>query len=240
MSRWSLALAVCVVAIPVLVGSLQAAFESGVFKTVAGATVQEWGDGVVSGSRVVPISATVTLELSGAVPTMTAFITNAVLEGGEPFVLRVRSSDGYVLAGGGYGFTGDYLGQMYAEGTQYVFDWRFTESADGRVIWSGFVYWAGGHIWQLAISDVRLEPQAKLKIAYLGAGEVRISWGVQFPEYVLEFAGSADGLGWSSVTNLVVVEGGRFEVIVGVGGARGFYRLRQAGGLRWVELNGAR
>jgi hypothetical protein len=52
MSRWSLALAVCVVAIPVLVGSLQAAFESGVFKTVAGATVQEWGDGVERGGAI--------------------------------------------------------------------------------------------------------------------------------------------------------------------------------------------
>src|SRR5712671_1132930 len=87
----------------------RAALESGVYQTVPGATVEEYGDRVPSGSRVVPLFATLTFDLNTKQPTLTAVITNAVLEGGDPFALTVRSSSGARLMDGTYRFTGDYL-----------------------------------------------------------------------------------------------------------------------------------
>jgi len=58
-----------------------AALESGVYQTLSGATVEEFGDRVPNRSRVVPFSATVTFDLGGAQPSLTAVIPNAVLDG---------------------------------------------------------------------------------------------------------------------------------------------------------------
>src|SRR2546429_4185885 len=71
-----------------------AALASGVYQTVPGATVEERGDRVPNRSRVVPFFATLAFDLSATEPSLTAVITNAVLEGGEPFSLIVRSSTG--------------------------------------------------------------------------------------------------------------------------------------------------
>src|SRR5512138_1504984 len=75
----------------------RAALESGVYQTVPGAMVEERGERVPGGSRDVPFFATLTFDLSAAEPSLTAVITNAVLEGGDPFVLTVRSSSGTQL-----------------------------------------------------------------------------------------------------------------------------------------------
>ena len=66
-----------------------AALASGVYQTVPGATVEERGDRVPNRSRVVPLFATLAFDLSATEPSLTAVITNAVLEGGEPFSLTV-------------------------------------------------------------------------------------------------------------------------------------------------------
>src|SRR5438034_7007339 len=79
-----------------------AALESGVYQTVPGATVEERGDRVPNGSRVVPLFSTLTFDLSAAEPSLTAVITNAVLEGGDPFAPTVRSSSGAQLMDGAY------------------------------------------------------------------------------------------------------------------------------------------
>ena len=77
-----------------------AALESAVYQTVPGAMVEERGDRVPGGSRYVPFFATLTFDLIATEPSLTAVITNAVLEGGEPFVLTVRSSSGTQLVDG--------------------------------------------------------------------------------------------------------------------------------------------
>src|SRR5512134_2334665 len=108
-----------------------AALTSGVYQTLPGATVVESGDRVPNGSRVVPISAILTFDLAATPPSLTAVISNAVLEGGEPFPLTVRSSFGAQLMDGTYLFRGDYLLDLYPSGTQYGFDWRFSTSTNG-------------------------------------------------------------------------------------------------------------
>lgn len=113
-------------AVPLTAAS--AVFESGSYLTVAGATVEERGDRVPDGARSVPLTATLTLELDGSrPPSLTAVIENAVLEGGVPFRLTVRSSAGSPLA-------------------------------DGTFRWNGVTGWSGGHLWQVTISDVALQP----------------------------------------------------------------------------------
>ena len=61
-----------------------AAIAFGAYQTLPGATVVESGDRVPNGSRVVPFSATVTFDLSATQPSLTAMITHAVMEGGDP------------------------------------------------------------------------------------------------------------------------------------------------------------
>jgi hypothetical protein len=65
------------------------AIESGVYQTLPGATMKEWGDRVPGGSRVLPLSATVTLDAVATPPRLTAFMSNAVLEGGDPTVTNL-------------------------------------------------------------------------------------------------------------------------------------------------------
>ncbi len=148
-----------------------AGLESGVYQTIPGSTVEERGDRVPNGSRVVPFSANVTFDLGAALPSLTAVIPNAVLEGGDPFALTVRSSSGAQLMDGTYQFTGDYLRDIYPAGTQYFFDWKFSTSTDGGVVWNGVTGWAGGHIWEVTISDIALVPEpGTLTLIWAGIG----------------------------------------------------------------------
>jgi hypothetical protein len=136
-----------------------AALVSGIYQTLPGASVEERGDQVPNGSRVVPFFATLTFDLAAAQPSLTAVIPNAVLEGGDPFALTVRSSAGAQLIDGTYRFTGDYLQDITATGTQYLFDWQFSTASDGSIAWNGNNYWAGGHIWIVTISDIPIVPE---------------------------------------------------------------------------------
>src|SRR5262245_49004478 len=113
-----------------LASPLFAALDSGVYQTVLGAVVAESGDRVTNGTRTVPMFATLTLDLSANPPSLSAVITNAVLEGGNPFTLAVRSSSVQQLTNGTYRFMGDYLRDIYPQGTQYLFDWKFSVSTN--------------------------------------------------------------------------------------------------------------
>jgi hypothetical protein len=204
-----------------------AALGSGSYRTLPGATVEEQGDGVAGGSRVLALSATLTFDLHGSEPVLVAVIRDAVLEGGEPFELTVRSSSGFELADGTYRFTGDYLGEIEPSGTQYLFDWRFSTSTNGEIVWDGITGWAGGHIWQVTLAGVTLLPAARLQIAPAGSGLVQIAWATRFSDHVLEYATGLPAPGWSAVTNAVSNEGDRFSVTPDAGGSPRFYRLRQ-------------
>lgn len=135
-----------------------AALESGVYHTLPGASVEERGDQVPNGSRVVPLFATLTFDLAAALPSLTAVIPNAVLEGGSPFALTVRSSAGAQLIDGPYRFTGDYVQDITPAGTQYLFDWQFSTASDGSIAWNGNNCWAGGHLWLVTISEIAIVP----------------------------------------------------------------------------------
>ena len=218
-------------AVSVLVGLLAwpacAALESGVYQTVPGATVEERGDRVPNRSRVVPLFATLTFDLSAAKPSLIAVITNAVLEGGDPFALTVRSSSGARLMDGTYRFIGDYLRDIYPSGTQYLFDWRFSTSTNGGVVWNGINFWAGGHIWEVTISNLTLVPAAWLNISRVGNASVQIAWATNFADHVLEFAASLPAAGWSTVTNAVATIGDRLSVTVDTAASQRFFRLRK-------------
>ena len=203
-----------------------AAVESCDYQTVPNTTVEERGDRVEGGSHVVPLFATVTFDLIAARPSLTAVITNALLEGGEPFLLTVRSSSGAQSPDGSYRFTGDYLGDIYPLGTQYVFDWSFSASTNGGLVWNGQIYWAGGHIWLVTISNITLVPQARLGIAREGSASAQITWATNLADHVLEYATSLPGADWNAVTNVAAVVGSRFSVTVGLTASRRFYRLR--------------
>ncbi len=203
-----------------------AALESGDYQTLPGATVQERGDRVPNGSRVMPISASITFDLSASPPSLTARIPNAVLEGGDPFPLTVRSLSGARLADGTYRFTGDYLRDIYPSGTQYLFDWSFSPAVDGRIVWNGITGWAGGHIWLVTISNLVLVPQPRLSISRVGGDSVRITWATNFADHVLESATQLPDAGWNSVTNAADRAGDRFSVVVDADVPKRFYRLR--------------
>ena len=178
------------VACLVLAKSAAAQLKSGTYDTSVGATAQEQGDNVAGGSRVVPLSATLTFDLAALQPSLTAVIHNAVLEGGsafgsgvlggrpQPFELTVRSQAGSLLTDGSYNFTGDYLRDVFPSGTQYFFDWKFSSTSDGPVLWNGQSYWAGGHIWVETLSAITLvsEPSTLLLIL-AGAGVFGICRG---------------------------------------------------------------
>jgi hypothetical protein len=204
-----------------------AGLASGAYQTLPGATVEERGDRVPNGSRVVPISATLTFDLSASPPSLSAVMPNAVLEGGDPFALTVRSSSGSQLVDGSHSFMGDYLGDIYASGTQYLFDWRFSTASDGTVVWNGSIYWAGGHIWQVAVSNITLLPVAWLNISRVGTVSVQITWATNFADHVLEYATSLPAVSWSTVPNLATNAGDRLSVTLDTGISNRFYRLRK-------------
>jgi hypothetical protein len=143
-------------AFSVTVNAVVSPLQSGVYQTLPVATVEERTDRFPTGSRLVPLSATLRFDLSSAPPSLTAVIPNAVLEGGEPFALTVHSSSGVRLNDGTYRFTGDYLREVDPSGTQYLFDWSFSTSTDGQVVWNGTTFWAGGHIWLVTISNITM------------------------------------------------------------------------------------
>jgi hypothetical protein len=204
-----------------------AAVESGVYQTLPGATVEESGDRVPNGYRVMPIGATLTLDLRAAPPLLTAMIPNAVLEGGEPFPLTVRSSSGMHLVDGTYRFTGDYLQDLYPAGTQYGFDWSFSTSTNGQVVWNGIVGWLGGHIWQVTISNLTLVPAAQLNMSQAGNASVQITWATNFADHVLEYTTSLPPAGWNPVTNAIATTGNRFSITLTTDESKRFYRLRK-------------
>lgn len=203
------------------------ALESGVYQTVAGASVEERGDRVPNGSRIVPLFATLSFDLSAVEPSLTAEIPNAVLEGGDPFPLTVRSSFGAQLTDGTYQFRGDYLQAIYPSGTQYGFDWRFSTSSSGGVVWNGLTAWWGGHAWYVTISNIPLVAVARLNISRVDTASVRITWATNFAGHLLEYATSLPAGVWTPVTNAVVPMGDRLAVTVVTGEWPRFFRLRR-------------
>jgi hypothetical protein len=220
---------VCIVLVAylALARPVAAALESGTYQTLPGATVEEIGDRVHHGSRTVPFSATVTFDLNPAQASLTAVISDAVLEGGDPFPLTVRSSEGGRLPDGSYWFRGDYLRDIQPSGTQYGFEWQFSTSTDGRVVWNGTTGWWGGHIWLVTISNITLVPQPQLSIARVGPASAQITWATNFADHVLEYATSLPTASWSTVPDTRVVTGDRFAVTIDSNAAQRFYRLRK-------------
>ncbi|HEY5911806.1 MAG TPA: hypothetical protein VJA21_14485 [Verrucomicrobiae bacterium] len=174
-----------------------------------------------------PLFATLCFDLSSAPLSLTAVITNAVLEGGEPFALTVGSSTASRSADGTYMFSGDYLREIYPSGTQYLFDWRFSAGTNESVVWNGSIYWSGGHIWQVAISNLTLLPVPWLDIAPVGAVSVQITWATNFADHVLEHTTSLQAPGWTAVANAPIIVGDRLAVTVDTDVSNRFYRLRK-------------
>ena len=201
------------------------AFEFTVYRTLPGATVEERGDRIPAGVRVVPISATFHLDPTATTPEMTGSISNAVLEGGGPFELSVRSVSGVLLPGGSVRFSGDYLP---ATASGYFFDWTFAPSTNGELIWNGTSLWAGGHLWQIDISNLTLVPLPLLKISPVAGNAVEISWSSHFADHVLEHATHWIPTDWSTVTNAVVTRGDQLLILREHGeSSQQYFRLRK-------------
>lgn len=152
--------------------NLHGALQSGTYHTAPGTSVEETGDAVPNRSRIVPFAATLTLDLESPQPVLVATIQNAVLEGGSPFSLTVRSSEGMRLADGSYRFGGDYLLDLQPAGSQYIFDWRFFSTPNDTVLWEGSMGWAGGHLWQVTLDEIQLIPEPSTWILLIFAGVV--------------------------------------------------------------------
>ena len=161
----------CIVALVCVTaaGRCQAALESGLYKTVPSATMEECGDRLLTGQcpehpnfgyRLLPLTATLWFDLDAAEPSVVARLHNAVLEGGDPFPLTVYSTSGSQSASGVYRFSGDYLATLQPGASGYLFDWEFCMANDGTIRWNGADFWSGGHFWQVTMSDVGLEPRA--------------------------------------------------------------------------------
>lgn len=148
-----------------------------------------------------PFAATVTCDLSARPPSLTAVIPNAVLKA----EIRSRSAvqpSGAQLMDGSYTFAGDYLREICPSGTQYLFDWTFSMSTNGGVVWNGITAWAGGHAWYVTISNITVA-LPHLSITEVGNASVRVVWSTNFNNYVLESAAALPAAGWSAVTNAV-------------------------------------
>ena len=204
-----------------------AVVDSVVYRTVPGVTVEERGDRVPNGLRIVPVSATFGFQLNGDELSLTGVVHNAVLEGGDPFALSVRSQFWQQPTADAYRFLGDYLADLNPSGTQYLFDWTFTASTQGQLVWNGTSGWAGGHLWQVTISDVTLVPEPRLSIFPAGIGSVQITWPADFADYVLEYATRLPAANWTKVTGGTTTTGGQVSVTVKTGAASRFYRLRK-------------
>ena len=199
---------------------------SGTYTTVPNATVEERGDRVTNGVRVVSFAASVTIDLAPTEPQLSGVLSNAVLEGSEPFELGVQSSSGYKLPDGSPRIRGDYLAELYPEGTQYGFDWTFSTTTNGKVMWNGGIGWYGGHIWLVTITNIEIVPVAVLEIAVLPS-TVRLSWAANVADYLLESADSLPATTWSSVPDAPSVIGDRFVLDLPAQGTQRYFRLRK-------------
>ena len=208
-------------------GRIREPVEPDVYRTISGATAEERGDGVPNERRIVPWSATLTFDFGATPPSLTAVIPNAVLEGGEPFPLTVRSYYGYQLTNGTYRFSGDCLQDIYPTGSQYGFNWEFSTPTNGRMVWNGTAFWGGGHLWYLSVSNLTLLQQAQLSITRVGSAAIQASWRTNFSDHVLEYAPSFPAAGWSTVTSAVTTNTNRLSVTVPTDASQRFYRLRQ-------------
>ena len=208
-------------------GPVREPAEPDLYRTVPGAVAQERGDRVPNGSRIVPISATMSFDYRTAPPSLTADIPNAVLEGGAPFPLKVQSYYGQSLSNGTNQFTGDYLQDIYPTGSQYGFAWKFFGATNGEITWNGTVGWAGAHTWILTVSNLTLVPLARLSIARADDASVQISWATNVPDHVLECATTLTTAEWSTVTNQVATNAHRHAVTVETSVSQRFYRLRK-------------
>jgi hypothetical protein len=183
-----------------LVSPLLAALDSGIYQTSPGATVEEHGDAVPNGSRVVPFSAVLTFDLNAAPPSLTAVISNAVLEGGNPFAPTVRSSFGTQLMDGSFDFSGDYLLDLYPSGSQYGFDWKFSPSTNRGVVWNGITGWEGGHIWYVAISNISVVSKPIIERTERDGDSMRFQFTGEPPyDYTVEFTDSLIATNWLSL-----------------------------------------
>ena len=122
---------------------------------------------------------------------------------------------------------GDYLRDIYPSGTQYLFDWKFSTSTNGEVVWNGLTGWAGGHAWYITISNLTLVPVPWLNVSHVSPASFQISWATNFADYVLEYATSLPSLAWNSVTNGTANSGDRLSVTLDAAASRQFYRLRR-------------
>ena len=204
-----------------------AALQNAVYQTSPVGIVREWGDRVPGNSRFVPLFATLTFDLQHSPPSFTGVITNAVLEGGNPFALTVRSSSGSRSPDGTYSFHGDYLGEIYPAGTQYLFDWHFSTTTNGGVIWDGTTYWSGGHLWFVNVTNLSMVLQPVLNISQEAGASVRIMWPTNFSDHVLESVTSLQSLSWGPVTNVPVTVGDQLSVTLTMETSECFYRLRK-------------
>ncbi len=210
-------------------GASGAVLESGVYQTLPEAAVNERGDRVPDGSRDVPLAASLTFDLAASQPTVSAVIPNAVLEGGSPFLLTVHSQSGIHLADGSYRFSGDYLRDLIPVGTQYGFDWTFSLTTDGQIVWKGLMDWGGGHLWLVSIAELNIVPSTvppRLEIVAAG-GQVTVSWPAVFPGYVLEKSTNLSVPDWSGVTDPADIVGNRYSVTLDASTAPGFFRLHK-------------
>jgi hypothetical protein len=205
----------------------RAQLQSGAYQMLPGMSVHETGDRVTNGSRVVPISGTLIFDLAAAQPSLTAIISNAVLEGGPPFPLTVQSSSGAKLADGSYHFTGDYLHDLYPSGLEYLFDWKFSETNNGEVVWNGITGCACGHIWYVGITNLTIVPVPWLNIVRMRNTTVQVAWSTNFAGHVLEYSPALPALSWNIVTNTTTITGDRIAVTLDAGISNRFYRLRK-------------
>jgi len=202
--------------------------------------VLEFGDNVTNGSRMVPLTATLTFDLAVSPPLMTAAIHDAVLEGGspyanlitggkpQPFELTVHSATGRKLADGTYEFTGDYMKTIQPAGTQYYFSWQFSTTNNGSIVWNGNMQWTGGHLWWVIVSNiVVIGPSAPLSIKSTDESGVELSWPTNFSDHVLEYASSLSNSTWNNVTNGVTNNGIHMVHFENPGELQRFFRLRK-------------
>ena len=204
----------------------RAALTSGVYQTPSGTTVVEFGDRVPNRTRVVSLSATLTFDLTASPPAVTAMIADAVLEGGDPFPLTVRSETGTRLNDVTYRFDGDYLRDLYPSGTQYLFTWNFSNATNGEVVWNGTIAWAGGHAWYVTISNIAIIAKPPVEIRRADS-QMAVSWSSNYTGYVLERSESLVPGDWGTVTNSVATGGDRFSVTITTDARQGFFRLRK-------------
>jgi hypothetical protein len=210
-------------------GIAAAALQSGTFLTAPGATAVEFGDRVQGETRTVPVTAALTFNLESIPPSLTAVLTNAVLEGGAPFVLTVRSDHAWQLSDGTWRFQGDYLKDIQPSGSQYLFDWRFSTAPDGRLVWNGTSGWAGGHIWMITLDDLTLTPDTlgpQLQLAGNGP-QLTLTWPALYQGWRLEQSAGLHADGWSPVEQSVTLTGESYAVTVPGTASRAFFRLRK-------------